>query len=85
MATSVPSYEFELWWGLLAPAATPPAIVEMLNAEVKEVLASPELKAVFLREGAEATALTVAQFAKVIASDIPRWQRIAKQQDIVAE
>jgi tripartite-type tricarboxylate transporter receptor subunit TctC len=85
MATAVPGYEFELWWGLLAPAGTPAAIVNQLNAEANKALASPEIKAAFLKEGAEAAPLTPAQFAGVIAADIPRWQKIGKQQNIVAE
>jgi tripartite-type tricarboxylate transporter receptor subunit TctC len=85
MASAVPGYEFELWWGLLAPAATPAAIVTRLNAEVNKALALPEIKAALLKEGAEAAPGTPAQFAGVIAADIPRWQRIAKQQNIVAE
>ena len=85
MATAVPGYEFELWWGLLAPAGTPPAIVNQLNAEVNKALASAEIVAAFLKEGAVAAPLTPAQFGAVIAADIPRWQKIAKQQNIVAE
>lgn len=85
MAGVVPGYEFELWWGLLAPAGTPPAIVSQLNAEVNKVLATAELRAAFLKEGAEAAPLTPAQFAAVIAADVPRWQKIARQQNIVAE
>jgi tripartite-type tricarboxylate transporter receptor subunit TctC len=85
MASVVPGYEFELWWGLLAPAGTPAAIVAQLNAEVNKALASAELTSAFLKEGAVATPLTPAQFAGVIAADVPRWQKIARQQNIVAE
>ena len=45
MASAVPGYEFELWWGLLAPAGTPPAIVDQLNTEVNKVVSTPEMKA----------------------------------------
>jgi tripartite-type tricarboxylate transporter receptor subunit TctC len=85
VASAVPGYEFELWWGLLAPAGTPPQIVGQLNAEVNKALALPEIKAAFLKEGAIATPVTPDQFAGVIAADIPRWQKIARQQHIVAE
>ena len=85
MAAAAPGYEFELWWGLLAPAGTPPAIVNLLNAEVNKAITSPDMVAAFLKEGAVAVPITPAQFAAVIAADIPRWQRIAKQQNIVAE
>jgi len=85
VASAVPGYEFELWWGLLAPVGTPPRIVGQLNAEVNKALALPEIKAAFLKEGAIATPVTPDQFAGVIAADIPRWQKIARQQHIVAE
>lgn len=85
MATAVPGYEFELWWGVLAPAGTPPDVVNRLNAEINRVLATPEMKASFLREGAQTLAETPAQFAARIASDLPRWKTLAAQQNIVAD
>ena len=85
MASAAPGYEFELWWGLLAPAGTPAEIVQRLNAEVNTVLQAPETQAVFLKEGAVAMPMTAAQFGAVIASDIPRWQKVARQQHITAE
>lgn len=85
MATAVPGYEYSLWWGLLAPAGTPAAVVDKLNATVNQILAKPEVKAQFLREGAEAKPLTPAQFGSVIARDVDRWVKLAKQQNIVAD
>lgn len=85
MASVVPGYEFELWWGLLAPAGTPPAIVNQLNAEVNKALASAEIRAALLKEGALATPMSPAQFGAVIAADVTRWKQIAKRQNIVAE
>jgi tripartite-type tricarboxylate transporter receptor subunit TctC len=85
MATAVPGYEFELWWGLLAPAGTPPAIVEQLNAAVNKAITSPAMKEFFLKEGADAMPSSSADFAKVIAADVGRWQKLAKQQSITAE
>jgi tripartite-type tricarboxylate transporter receptor subunit TctC len=85
MATAVPGYEFELWWGLLAPAGTPPEIVAKLNSAVNKALAKPQLVANFLKEGAIATPLSPAQFGKLIADDVERWKRLAKQQNITAD
>jgi tripartite-type tricarboxylate transporter receptor subunit TctC len=85
MATAVPGYEFELWWGLLAPAGTPPDVVAKLNGAVNQILARPEITANFLREGAIATPLTSAQFGAVIADDVERWKKLAKQQNITAD
>ncbi|MDQ0589768.1 tripartite tricarboxylate transporter substrate binding protein [Variovorax paradoxus] len=85
MSTAVPGYEFELWWGLLAPAGTPREVVGKLNAAVNKILAKPEIAANFLREGAIATPLAPAQFAAVIAEDVERWKKLAKQQNITAD
>lgn len=85
MATAVPGYEFGLWWGLLAPAGTPPAIVSQLNQAVNQVLAKPEIRASFLREGAIANPVTPAQFADTIQQDVKRWQALAKERNITAD
>jgi tripartite-type tricarboxylate transporter receptor subunit TctC len=85
MATAVPGYEFELWWGLLAPAGTPKEIVARLNGAVNKALADPAIAANFLKEGAIATPLSPVQFGKVIADDVERWKKLAKQQNITAD
>ena len=85
VSTAVPGYEFELWWGLLAPAGTPPDVVAKLNGAVNQILAKPAIAANFLREGAIATPLTPAQFGTVIADDVERWKKLAKQQNITAD
>lgn len=85
MATAVPGYEFDLWWGLLAPAGTPAAIVNQLNQAVNQILASPQIKDSFLREGALAASLTPAQFGDVIQKDVARWKKLAKDRNIVVD
>ena len=85
MATAIPGYEFDLWWGLLAPAGTPAEIVNKLNQAVNQVLTKPEIKASFLREGAMVNPISPAQFADVIKGDVDRWQALAKQRGIVAD
>jgi tripartite-type tricarboxylate transporter receptor subunit TctC len=85
MATAVPGYEFELWWGLLAPAGTPEDVVTLLNGVVNQVLAKPEVAEHFLKEGAITIALSPAMFASEIAADVERWKKLARQQNITAE
>jgi tripartite-type tricarboxylate transporter receptor subunit TctC len=85
MASAVPGYEFELWWGFLAPAGTPPAVITRINAAVNQALAKPAVKAAILREGAEAKPGTPQQFAETIAADVVRWKALATQQNIVAD
>ena len=74
-----------MWWGILAPAGTPPAVVNRLNAEVNKIQATAEMKEFFLREGAEPAIASPAQFAALIAADIARYQQIAKLASITAD
>ena len=85
MATAVPGYEFDLWWGLLAPAGTPAPIVNQLNQAVNQILASPQIKANFLREGALTSSISPQQFGEVIQKDVERWKKLAKDRNIVAD
>jgi tripartite-type tricarboxylate transporter receptor subunit TctC len=85
VSTVIPGYEFELWWGILGPAGMPADIVNLLNREINKILASPEIKATLLREGAEASPESPAQFANRLSGDIARWKSVAKRQNIVAE
>jgi tripartite-type tricarboxylate transporter receptor subunit TctC len=85
MSTAIPGYEFDLWWGLLAPAGTPADIVERLNQAVNQVLAKPAIQASFLREGAIAHPVTPQQFGEVIRTDVARWKQLAKERNIQAD
>ena len=85
MATVVPGYEFELWWGILGPAGMPADIVNFLNLEINKILNTPDTKAALLREGAESSPETPAQFASRVSGDIVRWKAVAKRQNITAE
>ena len=85
VSTVIPGYEFELWWGILGPAGMPADIVNLLNREINKILASPEIKATLLREGAEASPESPAQFANRLSGDIARWKSVAKRQSITAE
>jgi len=75
----------ELWWGLLAPADTPQAIVDKLNAELNRIVRSPEMKEFFLREGAEPAQLSAAEFHTFIADEVKRWKTVAEAADIKGE
>jgi tripartite-type tricarboxylate transporter receptor subunit TctC len=83
--SGVKGYAFELWWGILAPPKTPPEIVNAINAEVNRIVATPELREVFLREGAEPATMSAPQFATTIKTEIEGWKRVAKDANIKAE
>jgi tripartite-type tricarboxylate transporter receptor subunit TctC len=81
----VPGYEASNWWGLLAPAGTPAAIVKRLHGELSAILASPEIQKWFVSEGAEPVNMSPEQFGKFIQAEIVKWARVVKQAGIKAE
>ena len=81
----VPGYSFELWWGVLAPPKVPAEIVAQINADMNRILGTPEMREVFLREGAEPATMTPAQFAKTIRDEIEGWKKVAKDSNIKPE
>ncbi|MDQ6684019.1 MAG: tripartite tricarboxylate transporter substrate binding protein [Pseudomonadota bacterium] len=75
----VPGYDASIWLGLLAPAGTPPAIVNRLNAELVKVLNTPETKAAILATGVEVSLSTPAEFGKLLESEGRKWGRVARE------
>jgi tripartite-type tricarboxylate transporter receptor subunit TctC len=83
--SGLPGYEVDGWYGLLAPAATPPAIVERFNRELKHLLSTAEIKERLLAVGIEASASTPAEFRDRIARDMGRWAEVVKKAKIPIE
>jgi tripartite-type tricarboxylate transporter receptor subunit TctC len=75
----------DLWWGVLAPAGTPQPVVDRLNTEINRIVQSPDMKAFFLKEGAEPATMKPAEFEAFIAAEIGRWKQVAKAADIKAD
>jgi tripartite-type tricarboxylate transporter receptor subunit TctC len=78
----VPGFEASGWYGIVAPAGTPRAAVERLNAEVRKIVATPELKARLDNEGATAAAGTPEEFGAFIVSEIDRWGAVLRKAGI---
>lgn len=77
--SGVPAYEIEQWWGVVVPAATPPEIVNTLNAELNKILATPEVEAFMTREGAQPTPSTPEAFGQHLNAELVRWSELVKQ------
>jgi tripartite-type tricarboxylate transporter receptor subunit TctC len=82
---SLPGFEFNNWYGIMAPAGTPRATIDYLNAEVLRILALPEVKEKFAALGADPTPGTPERFAAVMASDAEKWGRVIKQAGVRAD
>jgi tripartite-type tricarboxylate transporter receptor subunit TctC len=74
----LPGFEASSWFGILAPAGTPPDIIAKLNAEIAKWLASPEAKEKMLALGANAAGGSPEDFAKHIATETVKWQKVVK-------
>jgi tripartite-type tricarboxylate transporter receptor subunit TctC len=82
---ALPGYEMNPWFGVFAPAGTPAAIVEQVNAQVNKLLASPDLKARLADIGAEPMSGTPEQFAAMVRDDVDKWGRLVRAAGISAE
>jgi len=75
-------YETVAWFGVLAPAGTPPEIVKTLSTEIGKIARSPEMRDKLLAMGAEPVGGTPEEFKAVIDSDIAKWKRLAQKESI---
>lgn len=85
IAETVPHYESDIWIGMVAPAKTPPAIINKLNAELRRALALPDVQGKLAEQGIYAETSTPAEFTKLIADDQKRWAAVIKAANIKPE
>ena len=78
----VAGYEFENWYGMWAPAGTPAAVVNKINAEVNRALVTPALQERFAEAGIETAGGTSEKFAAYLATEIKKWRRVAREAGI---
>ena len=83
--SGAPGAEISTWWGILAPAGLPVAVLTKLNTEIGAILSQPESAQRLAAEGAEPWPLSSAGFARVIDSEIEKWARVAREANIRAE
>jgi tripartite-type tricarboxylate transporter receptor subunit TctC len=81
----VASFESSTWFAVVAPAQTPPAIVQFLNREITEVLALPDVREQFARIAVEPVGGSVADTAKFLAGERDKWRGVVQSADIAVE
>lgn len=74
----VPGFEVTTWWGVLAPAGTPPAVIETLNQVINEGAAAEPIKGRLQHEGADPLRLSPAAFGQELARELASWRAVAK-------
>ena len=82
VAETYPGFDFSVWQGFDAPAGTPKAIVDRLNADLVKVMAMPDLREKLLNLGADPVSGTPQQFAEHIARERDKWAAVVKRAGI---
>jgi tripartite-type tricarboxylate transporter receptor subunit TctC len=77
-----PDYDVSLWFGMWAPAGTPPAVVQKLNAQVAGIMRNAEVIEQFGKLGISPLPMSPEEFARFVRSEIVTYQRIVKQAGI---
>jgi len=79
----MPDFDTSLWLGLLAPAGTPPAVVEKLNGVARKAMHMPEAVALLGKEGYVPLDMSPDEFAAFIRSEFSRWSEVARGAGVV--
>ena len=74
----VPGYEATIWLGMMAPAGTPRPMLEKLNAAVNKIIASPEVKEAWAKQGAVPMGMSIDEFDKFLREEIVKWAKVVK-------
>ena len=85
IAATVPGYAVESWYGLYAPAGTPPDVIQKLSAAAKKASRSPEFAKRIEQEGLEVTATDPAELDRYVKAEEVRWRKIVKENNIKPE
>jgi tripartite-type tricarboxylate transporter receptor subunit TctC len=81
----VKNYDLDSWFALYAPAGTPPAIVQRLNAEIGKILAMPDVRKRAEESGTEVETMTPAQLAAFTRKELDHWGEVIRSANIVSD
>lgn len=76
--SGLPGFDVTPWFGVVAPAGTPAAVINRLNSAITAVLKQPDVEALLAKQGAQAVHTTPEAFATFIDREIARWARVVK-------
>ena len=82
---ALPGFEATAWFGVMAPAGTPTAVTERLNAEINRALTDPEVARQLLSRGFEPQAMSPSAWGAFIAQETARWGELIKRANLKAE
>jgi len=78
IAETVPGYEATIWLGVMAPKGTPTDVITFLNTAINKVINLPDVKAVWLKQGAIPLVKTPEEFDAYLRKDIEKWAQVVK-------
>ncbi len=81
----VPGYEATNWWGIVAPAGVPQAVVDRLRKEIAAAQTAKPVLDAFAKEGADVLQMSQAEFAAFMASEQAKWEKVVKASGMKAE
>jgi tripartite-type tricarboxylate transporter receptor subunit TctC len=76
--SGLPGFDVSTWFGIFAPAGTPPVIVERLNKAFTTALQSTEMRERLARMGAEPAPMAPAEFAQFVKSELAKYEKVVK-------
>jgi tripartite-type tricarboxylate transporter receptor subunit TctC len=85
IAETLPGYEIVTWYGILAPAGTPPAIINRLHDEFQKVSQMPDIKQKLLDMGLDIEVSSPASFSALIKSEMAKWANVMKLAHVTAD
>ncbi|HVQ61438.1 MAG TPA: tripartite tricarboxylate transporter substrate binding protein [Burkholderiales bacterium] len=74
----VPGYDAVIWLGVMAPAGTPKAVIDTLNADIRKIANSPDVKETWAKQGAVPMQMSSEEFGKFMEQDIQKWAKVVK-------
>jgi tripartite-type tricarboxylate transporter receptor subunit TctC len=81
----VPGYDFNVWYGMMAPGGTPRPIINKLAGEIARLLKAPIVLERFAVAGLEPMSNTPDEFAALLKREIPAWNKVARDANIRVE
>ena len=76
--SGLPGFDVNPWFGLLVPAGTPQGVVNQLNRDINEALATADVKDKFSKQGAVPLIMSPAQFAEQLRADLAKWEKVVR-------
>ena len=81
----IPGFDADIWYGLVVPAKTPPAIIKKISEDVKTALDDPEIQAKLRQNGLEPAFMTPEQMGELMKRDVARWKEVATRINLVLD